>query len=60
MKKFFGITFLVLILLGSIFAYVLYTEGAFDKKEVIDENAKPFSAMKCEAGKCGGNKKCGE
>ena len=58
MKKFFLYTFLVLFVLGGLFAYVLYTEGAFASKSEI----KPFSAatMKCEAGKCGGAKCGGE
>ena len=54
MKKFFLYTFLTLLVLGGLFVYVLYTEGAFDKASTVD--AKPFDAsMKCEAGKCGGN-----
>jgi len=58
MKKFFLYTFLVLLVLGGLFVYVLYTEGAFDAKPQSD--LKPFSAtsMKCEAGKCGAGK-CG-
>jgi len=58
MKKFFLYAVLVLLVLGGLFAYVLYTEGAFDKATVSD--AKPFAAsMKCEAGKCGGGKCAG-
>ena len=57
MKKFFLYTFLTLLVLGGLFVYVLYIEGAFDKASTVD--AKPFDAsMKCEAGKCGGGK-CG-
>lgn len=58
MKKFFLYTFLVLLILGSIFTYILYSEGAFDSKENIPKSdLKPF-VMKCEAGKCGQGK-CG-
>lgn len=60
MKKLLAYTFLTLLILSSIFVYILYTEGAFEKIEELDTNAKPFSVMKCEAGKCGGNKKCGQ
>jgi hypothetical protein len=57
MKKFFLYTVLTLLVLGALFVYLLYTEGAFDKAPAAD--AKPFDAvMKCEAGKCGGGK-CG-
>jgi len=57
MKKFFFYIFLVLIVLGSIFTYILYTQGAFEtKKTVVKTDAKSF--MKCEAGKCGTGK-CG-
>jgi len=52
MKKFFLYTLLVLVILGSIFAYLLYSEGAFEHKDA--SNAKPF-VMKCGAGKCGAN-----
>jgi hypothetical protein len=60
MKKFFLYTFLILLVLGGLFVYVLYTEGAFDAKPQSD--LKPFSAtsMKCEAGKCGAGKCGGE
>jgi len=59
MKKFFLYTILILLVLGGLFAYVLYSEGAFDKRPAVD--AKPFTAsMKCEAGKCGGSKCGGE
>ena len=53
MKKFFLYTFLILLVLGGLFAYVLYSEGAFDAAPKSD--LKPFSAtgMKCGAGKCG-------
>ena len=59
MKKFFLYTFLVLLVLGGLFAYVLYTEGAFESAPDVSD-VKPFSAtsMKCEAGKCGAGK-CG-
>ena len=52
MKKFFLILFLLLAVLGAIFAYILYSEGAFETK-LESEHYKPFE-MKCEAGKCGG------
>lgn len=59
MKKLFLILFLVLLILGSIFTYILYSEGAFDTREDVPKsNLKPF-VMKCEAGKCGAGK-CGE
>ena len=55
MKKFFLYTSLVVLFLGSVFAYVLYSEGAFDGVDnSVDTKVKPF--MKCEAGKCGGGK----
>lgn len=55
MKKFLLILFLILAVLGAIFAYILYSEGAFDKPVSTDSgDLKPF--MKCEAGKCGGGK----
>lgn len=58
MKKFFLYTISILLVLGGLFVYVLYSEGAFDKAPTSD--AKPFAAtMKCEAGKCGAGK-CGE
>lgn len=57
MKKFFLYFFLVLAVLGAIFAYVLYTEGVFDVAEPAKQTElKPF--MKCETGKCG-EEKCG-
>jgi len=59
MKKFFLYLLLILAALGALFAYVLYSEGAFDTAEAPKDNAlKPFE-MKCEAGKCGAGK-CGE
>lgn len=58
MKKFFLYAFAILLVLGAIFVYILYTEGAFDKAgPVTNKELKPFE-MKCEAGKCGGSK-CG-
>jgi len=58
MKKFFLYTLLILAVLSAIFAYLLYTEGAFETHESVNETtAKPFE-MKCEAGKCGAGK-CG-
>ena len=57
MKKFFLYTFLIVLLLGAGFAYILYSEGAFETK-LESPNYKPFE-MKCEAGKCGGAGKCG-
>jgi len=54
MKKFFIYMFLVLLILGSIFTFILYNEGAF-KGHV--ESSKSDMAMKCEAGKCGGGTK---
>lgn len=48
--------FLVLLVLGGLFTYVLYSEGAFETKEDLPK-LKPFE-MKCEAGKCGAGK-CG-
>lgn len=59
MKKFFLYLFLTLTVLGAIFSYLLYTEGAFDAAEATKKNElKPFE-MKCEAGKCETGK-CGE
>jgi len=56
MKKFFLYLFLIIALLGAIFVYVLYSEGAFDTLEPTNNSdAKPFE-MKCEAGKCAGGK----
>ena len=58
MKKLIMIALAVLFVLGGVFAYVLYSEGAFEKRPTIDPAAtKPF--MKCEAGKCGSGGKCG-
>ena len=54
MKKFFTYTFLVVVLLGAIFAYVLYTEGFFEPKPEPSE-LKPFE-MKCQPGKCAAGK----
>ena len=46
--------FLILGVLSSLFVYILYTEGFFQTKESIQNvELKPFSTMKCEAGKCG-------
>ncbi|MEY3002728.1 MAG: hypothetical protein RLZZ428_1103, partial [Pseudomonadota bacterium] len=55
MKNFlFSIT-LILVILGGLFMYALYTEGAFETHAISDENTQPFAAtMKCETGKCGG------
>jgi energy-converting hydrogenase Eha subunit F len=56
MKKFFAVVLAVLVVLGALFAYLLYSEGAFDKAPPKSE-AKPFgAAMKCEAGKCASGK----
>ena len=58
MKKFLLYLFLVIAVLSAIFAYVLYTQGAFEEKKVKKETTmKPFE-MKCEAGKCAAGK-CG-
>jgi len=54
MKKFFLYTFLGLAVFGAIFAYILYTEGFFEKMPEPSE-MKPFE-MKCEAGKCAAGK----
>jgi hypothetical protein len=54
MKKFLLYTFLGLAILGTLFAYVLYTEGFFETKPAPSE-LKPFE-MKCEAGKCAAGK----
>ncbi|MEY3089825.1 MAG: hypothetical protein RL113_141 [Pseudomonadota bacterium] len=55
MKKFLLSILLVLVVLGGLFMYALYTEGAFDARVAVDQEAKPFTAtMKCETGKCGG------
>jgi hypothetical protein len=50
-------TFVVMTILGAIFAYILYTEGAFESQPEPSE-LKPFE-MKCEAGKCGAGKCAG-
>ena len=51
MKKFFLYLLLVLIVLGAIFAYILYKEGAFETRaDVVKTDAKSF--MKCQSGKC--------
>ncbi|WP_309498746.1 hypothetical protein [Sulfurovum sp.] len=60
MKKFFLYLSLSLVVLGTIFAYVLYTEGVFDTVEPAKKNElKPFEMKcdtgKCETGKCGAN-----
>ena len=58
MKKFLLYLFSAVAVLVAAFAYILYTEGAFDKAEpVTKKELKPFE-MKCEAGKCG-EAKCG-
>lgn len=61
MKKFLLYLFLILALLSALFAYILYTEGAFKTQEPIEtiekSNLEPF--MKCEAGKCS-TAKCGD
>lgn len=52
MKKFLLYTLLILAVLSAIFAYILYSEGAFKTCEPEKETTlKPFE-MKCEAGKC--------
>ena len=54
MKNFLLYIFLILAILSAIFVYILYTEGFFQTKENLqDTTLKPFSTMKCEAGKCG-------
>ena len=56
MKKFFISVFVVLTVLGLIFAYILFLEGAFDSTPP-QSDGKPFEAtMKCEAGKCAAGK----
>ncbi len=52
--------FAILFVLGGIFAYILYSEGAFETELNHEGDLQPFPAMKCEAGKCGGAGKCGE
>lgn len=55
MKKFLLYLFLVLAVLSALFAYILYTEGAFKTYEPAEKsNLEPF--MKCEAGKCSSGK----
>ena len=57
MKKLSLYIFLVLLVLGGLFAYLLYSEGAFESRTKPSAvEAKPF--MKCAAGKCGAGK-CG-
>ena len=56
MKKFFLSLFIIIAVLGAIFTYILYSEGAFETK-LESKHYKPFE-MKCEAGKCGTGK-CG-
>ncbi len=58
MKKFILYTFIVLIVLGAIFIFILYTEGAFEPKSTQSSDLKPFE-MKCEVGKCASGK-CGD
>lgn len=58
MKKFLLYVFLGLALFVAALTYVLYTEGAFDTYEPVEQSElEPF--MKCEAGKCAAGK-CGE
>lgn len=58
MKKFLLSILALMIALAAVFAYILYTEGFFDKPETTPKSdMKPFE-MKCEAGKCGAGK-CG-
>jgi len=58
MKKFLLYLFAAVAVIVAVFAYILYTEGAFDKAEpVTKKELKPFE-MKCEAGKCAAGK-CG-
>ena len=47
-------TFVVMTILGAIFAYILYTEGVFESQPEPSQ-LKPFE-MKCEAGKCAAGK----
>jgi len=54
MKKFILYSLLILAVLGAIFAYILYSEGAFDSAPEPSK-LKPFE-MKCEAGKCAAGK----
>ena len=57
MKKFFMYLSVVLVLLGTIFTYILYSEGAFDTTSTQVLNTAETS-MKCESGKCATGK-CG-
>ncbi len=57
MKRFLLFSLLFIALLGGLFAYYLYTQGAFEKRKSVEGDLKPFQ-MKCEAGKCGAGK-CG-
>ena len=53
MKKFFLYILILVTVLGAIFTYILYTEGAFETVENMQEvELKPFPTMKCESGKC--------
>jgi hypothetical protein len=55
MKKFLLYLFLALAIFASILAYILYSEGAFQKYEPTKaSDLQPF--MKCEAGKCAAGK----
>jgi len=59
MKKFLLYLTLTLLILISIFGYILYKEGAFESKmEYKTEALEPF--MKCEAGKCASGKCAGK
>ncbi|MDQ7085639.1 MAG: hypothetical protein Q9M36_12330 [Sulfurovum sp.] len=59
MKKTILIILSILVVLGAIFTYILYTEGAFEARKVHNTlDVKPFE-MKCEAGKCASGK-CGK
>ena len=59
MKKFFISVFVVLTVLGLIFTYILFLEGAFQSESPASD-AKPFEAtMKCAAGKCAAGKCAG-
>jgi len=58
MKKFLLYLTLTLLILASLFTYILYTEGVFESNpEQNKETLEPF--MKCESGKCATGK-CGE
>lgn len=56
MKKFFLYVGLVLVVLGALLAYILYSEGVFDTIEYTKEGEM---MMKCEAGKCAAGKCAG-